>query len=167
MILAAKFVAAGMLFLPLLYAAIQDFRAMRIANWISVLIAAGFALFAATHWQMLNFSMHLLIAAVLFAITYGFWLLGWLGGGDVKLITAVGLWLGPVYAFPFIVMLAVSSSLLSIGLLIVRRWAAGRDMSGYSPSMQRIAGIAGTGACPYGIPICLAAFATLPELFFA
>lgn len=166
MALATKIIAATLLFLPLLYAALQDFRAMRIANWVSIAITAGFVLFSVTHWSHVNFSMHLLIAAVIFVITYGFWLLGWLGGGDVKLLTAVGLWIGPAYAVPFIVYLAVLSSLLSIGLIIVRRATRDKDLSGRSPSVQRIASIAATGACPYGIPISLAAFATLPRLFF-
>lgn len=161
----AKFLAASLLFAPLLYAALQDYRSMRIPNWISIAIASGFFLYAGTHWFHVNFSMHILIAVVLFVVTYSFWMLGWLGGGDVKILTAVGLWLGPVYSLPFIVLLAVFSGVLSIGLLIVKRMTDDTDLNTYAETVRRIVQISRTGACPYAIPICLAAFATLPALF--
>ena len=138
---------------------------MEIPNWVSGVIIGGFVIFAATHWSSIDLRMHLVIAVTLFIVTYGFWLAGWLGGGDVKLLTAVGLWLGPHHSLAFIIYLAIISSLLSIGLIIVRRQTRNTDISKYSASMQRVASIAATGACPYAIAIGLAGFATLPKLF--
>lgn len=162
---ALDILAASLLFAPLLYAALRDFRAMEIPNWVSLLIAVGFMVFAANHWGELLISYHLIVAGTLFAITFVFWWMGWLGGGDVKLLSAVGLWLGPGLSLPFIFILAVVSSALSVLLIIVRRAVRERDTSGLSASMHRVTEIARTGACPYGIPICLAACATLPKMF--
>ncbi len=156
----------ALLFIPLLFAGLCDFRSMTIPNSISLLVAAGFAIYAINHWGQFDLSLHLMIAGILFIVTYGFWLMGWLGGGDVKLLTAVGLWPGPGLALPFVLYLAVTSTAISLVLIIIRRLHRNHKAPPSSASMRRLSEIAATGACPYGIPICLAACATLPRLFF-
>src|SRR5262249_47283506 len=79
----------------LVWAAIQDFRARRIPNWLTLNLAAGGLLasllsphaLAAPASSILGLLAGLGIALVLFS-------LGALGGGDVKLLAAIGAWVG-------------------------------------------------------------------------
>src|SRR5205807_6900 len=58
--------------------------------------------------------------AVAFAAMFVIWIFGACGGGDVKLLGAIGAWVG-IYVFPFI-------WLASVGVLFV--WMAARILSG-------------------------------------
>jgi prepilin peptidase CpaA len=97
----------------LIWAAAQDLYARRIPNWLTVSLAlAGIAWsFAIGHpvtpgEAMLGF-------AAGFGLTFVLFGLGALGGGDVKLLAALGTWLGPAPVFKVFVMAAV------IGMIIV------------------------------------------------
>lgn len=156
--------AAIMLFAPLCFAAINDYRHMIVPNWVSGLIALGFVVFATAHWSAIDIQMHLVIAAVFFGIALICWFAGWLGGGDVKLLGAVGLWLGTPYAFAFLFILAIVSAVLS-GILLVIRWLSSRPVESVIPVLRPAMRMAREGQFAYAIPIVLAALATLPRHF--
>ena len=78
------------LFALLVWAAVEDARVRRIRNWLTVsLVLTGFA----------HQGMHVGTAmgglGVGFALTVGLFVLGAVGGGDVKLMAGVGAWVGP------------------------------------------------------------------------
>ena len=156
--------AAILLFAPLCFAAISDYRHMIVPNWVSGLIALGFVIFAAGHWAAIDLQMHLVIAAVFFGIALICWFAGWLGGGDVKLLGAVGLWLGTPYAFAFLFILAVVSATLSASLLVVRKLLK-RPVDSFAPVLQPAMRMAHSGQFAYAIPIVVASLATLPRHF--
>ncbi len=157
-------VSATLLFVPLGFAAVSDYRHMIVPNWASGLIALSFAVFAAARWTAIDLEMHLVIAAVFFGISLIFWFAGWLGGGDVKLLGAVGLWLGTPYAIAFLFLLAVISAVLSSILLAVR-WLSKSPVEVVPRVFQPAMRMARSGKYAYGIPIVLAALATLPRHF--
>lgn len=73
-------------FLPiLLTTAIFDLREMRIPNWLSW---AGLAIFAAT-LPVLGLEawfLRVVVGAAAFAVCFGLFAIGWLGGGDAKIL---------------------------------------------------------------------------------
>jgi prepilin peptidase CpaA len=96
----------------LLWAAVQDLRTRRIRNWLTLSLAASGLLHSflggpvGPGWAMLG----LVVGFALPFLPYAF---GALGGGDVKLLSGVGAWLGPTGA------LAVFLGAAVVGLVIV------------------------------------------------
>jgi prepilin peptidase CpaA len=81
---------AGLILLGL--AALHDVLARTIPNWIcAALAAAGLGAL----WLTPAASYRLLAAALLFAGAVLLWRAGWMGGGDAKLLGAVGLLVPP------------------------------------------------------------------------
>lgn len=158
------------------YAAIEDVRAFRIPNWTSVVIALAFFPYAALHRPLVyapdldgttvNLGIHLAIAAVVFLVTATLWRFKLLGGGDVKLLSAISLWLGPTLIMPFLFITAVASVAIAGPLLLLRSKGA-LIGSGWMPVpvLRRCAAIAETGKVPYALPITVAALLTVPLRF--
>jgi prepilin peptidase CpaA len=81
-------VAAGLL----LYAAWHDLAARTVPNWLPVLLVClGIGLRLVDHHLLAA----LVIGVVTFVILFGVWLLGAMGGGDVKLWAATALLIPP------------------------------------------------------------------------
>ncbi len=79
----------------MVYSAFHDFAFRTVPNAASVaLLVLGFALrlldgpFSLLGWSSL-------IAVVVLLLTYFFWRMGWMGGGDVKLLTAASFFVPP------------------------------------------------------------------------
>jgi prepilin peptidase CpaA len=90
----------------LIAAAISDAASYTIPNRCPLLIVLAFAAHSVGAPPMAAFAA-LLTASAVFAVGLFVFGRGWLGGGDVKLITAVALWTGPAWLPLFL----VSSSL--------------------------------------------------------
>lgn len=83
-------------FLLLLIATACDFRSREIPDWISIVIA-GVAIVASTAgWLGIGLPWVIAGGAVGLLIGFGLFYFAELGGGDAKLIAALGLLLGPV-----------------------------------------------------------------------
>ena len=105
--------SAAPLIVLLTWAAIEDLRARRIANWLSFsLLLAGIAS-AATGSNSIGVGQSVSGALAGFSIPFVLFALGALGGGDVKLLAAVGAWVGPLRAVEIFAASAV------VGLIIV------------------------------------------------
>ncbi|MDB5685889.1 MAG: peptidase prepilin type [Rhizorhabdus sp.] len=112
-------------------AALSDIRRRRIPNMLCVLIA-GLALpywIAADPdiWQRLLIQLALCgIATFVLALLFA---RGMLGGGDVKLIVALLIWLPPKVALSTILLIAMAGGVVAIAMLVVtplrRRKVAG------------------------------------------
>lgn len=81
--------------IALLVAAATDLRARVIENWLTLGIAVSAPLFwwatGLSPWPGL--ALQLGVAAAVFAILLGVFAMGAMGGGDVKLLSALALWL--------------------------------------------------------------------------
>lgn len=105
-------------YLPLLVlmsmGAVIDWRSRRLPNWLTLLtliLGVGLSLRGATHVAI---GSSLAGAAVGFVFLFPAFALGALGGGDVKLLTAVGAWTGPVGVFVVLVLTTVFGGVLSV-----------------------------------------------------
>ncbi len=68
-----------------------------------------------------SWAWSLLAFAIVFAVTFGCWLRGWMGGGDVKLLAACALLVPPEAVFPMITMVGVAGGALAAIYLVARR----------------------------------------------
>ncbi|TCP33120.1 prepilin peptidase [Sphingomonas sp. BK235] len=133
----------------LLSAGIEDARTREIANRKN----AAIALLAPLWWVAVGLSpwpgmaLQLGVALGVTALFVGAFALGQMGGGDVKLIGALSLWLTPLRLLDTLLVMSVIGGALTLLFVIERRWRAG----------------AGAIEVPYGVAIAAAGLITLAE----
>jgi prepilin peptidase CpaA len=108
--------------LLLLAAAWQDLRTMRIADSLSLAIAAVFAIWALSGlllgtmtWPTIVWT--LVCAMVLFSAGAAAFAIGALGGGDVKLLAAASLFAGPTLFGDFLMVTALVGGALGLAIM--------------------------------------------------
>ena len=138
---------AGGLVAALVYAIWTDMRARVIPNPLN----AGIALAAPLWWWASGIApwpgiaVQLAVGGVALLIFMGAFAIGAMGGGDVKLIAALGLWLVPPDFLQMIVWMSIGGGLLTLGMML---W-------------HRVRKAEGQLEIPYGVAI---AAATIPVL---
>ncbi len=116
-----------------LLAAAWDARSKRIPKFLTVgafLLAIVYHIvFGALEGGLVGVGSHLLTAAGGFATGFGIlfvvWLVGGGGGGDVKLMGALGTWLGVWMTFQVFILSAVLIGMATIGILVWHMCTAG------------------------------------------
>lgn len=102
--------------IALLVAAFTDIRSRQISNKLNLAIvvlapvfwwSSGLAL-----WP--DVAMQIGVAAAAFAVLAGMFALGMMGGGDVKLLTALALWIEPNAFVQLIIIMALAGGVLTI-----------------------------------------------------
>lgn len=116
--------AATLSIFPILvaYAAASDLFTMTIPNRVSILLAAAFLPMAMVAGITLPaIGWHFLAALIVFVACFGMFALGWMGGGDAKIATAIALWFGfSTELQSFVLLAAIYGMVLTIGLLAFR-----------------------------------------------
>ena len=104
--------------IALLLAATTDIRARHIDNRLNLAIALSAPLFwwasGLSLWPGVVLQLGVAIAA--FAILAGLFALKVMGGGDVKLLTALALWIEPTAFLQLLVIMALAGGVLTIVL---------------------------------------------------
>ena len=140
------FAACGLL---LVSAGIEDVRKREIANWKN----AAIALLAPLWWWSTGMplwpdaAIQIGMATIVFAIFVGAFALGQMGGGDVKLIGAIALWLPFQPLAWMLVAMALIGGGLTLLLVAERRWRRAETPI----------------EVPYGVAIVIAALFALHE----
>ena len=108
--------------IALVYAAVSDIRERRIANWLNLAIAAGAPLFWFASGMALwpDMAIQILLAFVVFWACAGLFALGLFGGGDVKLLGAIALWLSPLAFLDLLLVMAVVGGAMAVGFVVRR-----------------------------------------------
>ena len=143
------------------YAAASDLFTMTISNRISLVLVAGFLVLAPLTGMDLNtFGLHLAAGAVMLAVTFGFFAMGWIGGGDAKLAAAISLWLGWSATLTFSLVATLIGGLLTFAILMIRSDQAQILLPGWSwvTRLQRHG-----GGVPYGIALALTGLGMYPQ----
>jgi prepilin peptidase CpaA len=149
--------AIGLTLFPatMAFAAASDLLTMTIANRISLILVAGFALVAVVGglsgtvllWHLAAGAAVLVVAFVLFACR-------WIGGGDAKLAAATALWLGFDNLFEYVIDASILGGALTVLIILFRKIPLPNIFAG-SQWAERLhrhdAGI------PYGIALAAAA----------
>jgi prepilin peptidase CpaA len=82
----------GAVFVILAAAALQDLASLRISNLFPLLIVLIFIGWVVARGWEVSLWMNLVSFVAVLALGTGLFSLGWLGGGDVKLLAALALW---------------------------------------------------------------------------
>lgn len=139
-------------------AALKDLATFTIPNWISIALALAFApaaLLAGLSLGDIGISVGLGLAV--FVLAAGMFALGWVGGGDAKLMAAAALWVGLRGLAPFALYTGLAGGALALGLLALRSaWL--RPMAAAGPAWTRRLATPGESA-PYGVAIAVGALA--------
>lgn len=143
----------GVLALLLVSAGIQDARTREIANWKNAAVAC-----LAPLWWWANglalwpdVASQLGIGALIFAFFAGAYALGQMGGGDVKLIGALALWLPAQPLLWMLILMSLLGGALTL-VLLAERWTLRRREVPIE--------------VPYGVAIAMAALLVLREPIF-
>ncbi len=102
------------------YAIVSDFTRLRIANWIPATLTALFLVYAVIRLDVSTFGAHLMLAGMVFAFGFVSFVLGWVGGGDVKLMTALTLWAGPSLGPDLLILTTLGGGIMAFALLLLR-----------------------------------------------
>lgn len=148
--------------LPVLWAAITDLRRFQIPNECSLALVALYPLFFAAAPTQVDVIGAVVTAAAAFAITFALYAWGRLGGGDVKLISALALWAGPALIADFVVVTTVSGALLSILFLTRAKYALALALDSHAEDAARD-NVLGA-RMPYGLAIACGGLVVLFEL---
>jgi len=102
--------------IALLVAAFTDLRSRQIGNWLN----GGIALAAPLFWWASgldlwpDIALQLGVALGTFAVLAVLFAIGAMGGGDVKLLTALALWIEPLPFLKLVVLMALLGGVLTL-----------------------------------------------------
>ncbi len=151
-----------------LYASWIDYKERRVPNWLNAAIAT--AGFAAQGW----YNGLPGVGAGVFGLMVGFavlilpWLMHGMGAGDVKLMMAIGVWLGPALTLYSFLVGAVAGGIIAVVMIVStgRIWNAWANMativckvSSRSTIFSEFASARSFGETsqllPYGVPLTI------------
>ena len=136
----------------LIVAMVGDIRSRTIPNWLNAAIALG----AIPYWiaSGLGFwpemAVQVAVAAGVFVLFAAAFYLGAMGGGDVKMVSALALWLPIGAVLKLLVIMSLAGGVLTLAMLIRHRLAkSGEQLE-----------------IPYGVAIAFGGFCLIGERFF-
>ena len=102
--------------IALVFAAFTDIRRRQIDNWLNLAIALGAPAFwwASSLALWPGVALQLGIALAAFAVLAGLFALRMMGGGDVKLLTVLALWIPPTMFLQLLVVMALAGGVLTL-----------------------------------------------------
>ncbi len=119
-------------------ASITDLMWQRIPNWLTLpaVVCAPFVFLAVSGSEGALFSLGGLLAG--FCLLIGFYAVGGMAAGDVKLLAAVGAWVGPKQVFFVFLVSGLSGGVYALGLWL---WAtiSGQGLSATFRSLLTVA----------------------------
>lgn len=164
-------------------AAWLDVRQRRIPNGITAAVALLGLAFAMAGGFAAG-SAALAASAVVLAIGIAVWRLGWLGGGDVKLVAALSLWAGPAHLGELLLVVALAGGALAVVVGATRQPAVAPILACLAFELRRLVPVpptrpacsmahvavpadAAANSVPYGVAIALGGAWLLHRLLLA
>ena len=114
---------AGLVLFPLamIYAGLMDLVTLKIRNHLVLAIGAGWLILAPlSGFSVSELGLSAALAGGVFAVTFTFFALGWIGGGDAKLAAVTALWFQPEEALLYFTYTALLGGVLTLGILQLR-----------------------------------------------
>ena len=157
------FEAAVLVILPfaVAFAAATDLFTMKIPNRLCVLLVLAFfplALLAGLGpWELVD---HLAAGALLLGLGMLLFIPGWFGGGDAKLMAAVGLWVGTANLLPYMVYVALAGGIIAMAFFSARSVPLPRALLGQAWALRLHRHDTGI---PYGLALAAGALLVYPH----
>ena len=135
----------------LVIAAVVDVRTFTISNRLNLCVAV----LAPVYWWSVSLplwpdaAVQLGAAAIVFIVLAGAFYLGMMGGGDVKLASALALWFSPPEILKFLVVMSIAGGVLTLVILVAHRLRSKQ----------------GRPQIPYGVAIAFGALVILTQRF--
>ncbi len=155
-------IARLMLFPALMaYVASSDLLTMTISNRISLALVAGFLVLALLSGMgFYDIAMHASAGLTVLAIAFLCFAMGWVGGGDAKVVSAAALWFGFDHLMNFLLYASLFGGALTLLLLQFRQWPLPYALAGQTWLIRLHAK---ENRVPYGIALAIGALMIYPE----
>lgn len=142
------------------YAAVTDVLTMTIPNSVVIAIIVAFmAIAPAVGMDLELVAWHLAAGASVFVLTFAAWSLGYIGGGDAKMLPAAALWVGFPQLVGLILIMAMAGGALA--LLVINLKSLPLPVAALShPWVVRLQG---SRHLPYGVAVAAGALAVYPH----
>lgn len=155
-----KYGLLAALAIALIIAAFTDLKSRKIANWLNASIALGAPVFwwasampllpqGATFFEPASIVMQFGLAVIVFLLLSILFAMRAMGGGDVKLLTALALWIAPMAYLQLLIMMALLGGVLTLGFSFFHIMRRQRDKL----------------TIPYGVAISLAGLWTIGTFY--
>lgn len=146
----------------MVYAAVSDMVSMTIANRVSVILVATFAIVAPfTGMGWAEYGMHFAAGALVLGVTFSMFALGVMGGGDAKLLSATAVWTGlGMELLQYLVFGAVIGGGLTL-LIVIYRGSWLSSLTGHYLFLRHFAN--SKVGIPYGVALGAAGLIVYPS----
>jgi prepilin peptidase CpaA len=151
------FIILSLFCLLVVYGAVCDVTTYKIPNVVSYGLVLLFAAYAVATWGSLPLLMHVGVGTLVFVMCIVFWQLGWLGGGDVKFVGAIALWMGPAKILMFLILLTLASAVFIGVLKFMYQWNPWFQASKLPAFVKLMLTKSAERAIPYGLPAAISA----------
>lgn len=153
---------ARLLLFPALvaFAAASDLLTMKISNWVSLMLLAGFLILALLSGMGLHdILMHIAAGAAVLVVAFACFAIGQVGGGDAKVAACAALWLGFDHLLNYLIYVSLLGGALTILLVLFRQWPLPAVLlrQTWLNRLHEKSGI------PYGIALAFGALIVYPE----
>lgn len=147
--------------LIMLIAAVSDLMTMKISNYLSAGLLLAFLVMAfLTKMPLQIFMWSLGCGLMMLFITFGMFAVGWVGGGDAKLVSATAIWMGWSLLMPYLLVASVFGGILTILLLMFRRFR----LPGFLANREWALRLhKPRGGIPYGVALAASALVFYPS----
>lgn len=105
---------------PMLVAIVTDLRSLRIPNLVNAALVLAFPIAALLSPQPIEWWSHLAGGAALLVAGFTMFAFHLIGGGDAKMLAAVGLWFGLDLLLPLVVVITLVGGGVALALLALR-----------------------------------------------
>ncbi len=146
------------------FAGVKDVLTMTISNRLVLFLCIAYLVLAPAAGIGRDAAlMSIAAAATALTCTIGLFAVGWIGGGDAKLVPVAILWLGHGLALEFVLYTSVFGAALTLLILPLRRARAPASLA--SRAWFRRLHDQEVGV-PYGVALALAALVLLPRSYW-
>ena len=146
----------------MLYAAISDILSMTIANRVSILLVASFAIiapFTGMEWSV--YGMHFVAGLAVLAVTFGLFAVGGMGGGDAKLLASTAVWIGfNLVLVEYLLLAAIVGGVMGV-LIIAYRKSPLSALTGTNMFLRHFAD--DKAGVPYGVALGIGGLMVFPK----
>ncbi len=146
------------------FAAISDMMSMTIANRVSIILVAAFAVAApltGMDWQ--TYAMHFAAGFAVLTVTFALFAAGGIGGGDAKLLSATALYMGfNLHLVEYLVVSSVVGGALTLFVLLFRNSPLS-TVSGHNIFLRNLADP--QKGIPYGIALAIGGLIVYPDTY--